>query len=157
MRASVERGEIAFIDVVRELGVLLRLDALSIFARWITPLIMPKRFDTFFYVVHAPANQVAACDGHETVDAEWISPSDVLRLAKCGERTVIFPTRMNVQLLAEATSAEDCVARAAQRTLVTVLPKVEVRGEGRFLVLPSDAGYGEVAEPMERIAAESRA
>lgn len=30
VRASVERGEIAFIDVVRELGVHLRLDALSI-------------------------------------------------------------------------------------------------------------------------------
>src|SRR3546814_1351027 len=69
---------------------LLRLDALRVFARWITPPIMPKRFDTFFYVVHAPANQVAACDGHETVDAEWIAPRDVLRLAGSGERTVIF-------------------------------------------------------------------
>jgi hypothetical protein len=64
---------------------------------------------------------------------------------------------MNVQLLAEADSAADCVARAEGRTLVTVLPKVEKRGESRFLVLPSDAGYGEVAEPMDRIAAESAA
>src|SRR3546814_2200260 len=68
---------------------------------------MPKRFDTFFYVVHAPANQVAACDGHETVDAEWIAPRDVLRLAGSGERTVIFPTRMNVQLLSEASRSEE--------------------------------------------------
>jgi hypothetical protein len=35
--------------------------------------------------------------------------------------------------------------------LVTVLPKVERREAGRFLVIPSDAGYGEIAEPMERI------
>jgi hypothetical protein len=28
---------------------------------------------------------------------------------------------------------------------------VEVRGESRFLVLPPDAGYGDVAEPMSRI------
>lgn len=146
VRASVERGEIAFIDVVRELGVLLRLDALSIFARWITPLIMPKRFDTFFYVVHAPANQVAACDGHETVDAEWISPSDVLRLAKCGERTVIFPTRMNVQLLAEANDAADCIKRAEERTLVTVIPALEERDGKRLLVIPDNAGYGSVVE-----------
>ena len=81
----------------------------------------------------------------------------MLRLAEVGERTVIFPTRMNVQLLAEAKSAEDCVARAEARELVTVLPQVEKRGESRFLVLPSNAGYGEVAEPMDRIAAESRA
>src|SRR3546814_14891168 len=71
----------------RDLGVQLRLDALRVFARWITPPIMPKRFDTFFYVVHAPANQVAACDGHETVDAEWIAPRDVVRLAGSGERS----------------------------------------------------------------------
>ena len=76
MRAAVDCGERAFIDVVRELGVRLRLDSLCIFARWITPPIMPKRFDTFFYAVHAPVHQVAACDGHETVDAEWIAPKE---------------------------------------------------------------------------------
>lgn len=157
LRASVDRGETPFIDVVRDLGVRLRLDALTVFARWITPVMMPKRFDTWFYAVAAPPDQVAACDGRETVDAEWIAPREVLRLAETGERTVIFPTRMNVKLLAEADSAQDTVARAQARTLVTVLPQVEVRADGRFLVLPPDAGYGPVAEPMERIAAESRA
>ena len=29
---------------------------------------------------------------------------------------------------------------------------VEVRDGARYLVLPSNAGYGDVAEPMERIA-----
>jgi 8-oxo-dGTP pyrophosphatase MutT (NUDIX family) len=153
IREAVDRGEVHFLDVVRDLGVKLRLDALSVFARWITPTMMPKRFDTWFYAVRAPADQVAACDGRETVDAEWIEPAEILRLAEAGERTVIFPTRMNVQLLAEANSAEDCVARAEARTLVTVLPHVEKRPEGRFLVLPSDAGYGVVAEPMEKIGA----
>jgi len=150
VREAVDRGETAFIDVVRDLGVRLRLDALTVFARWITPVMMPKRFDTWFYAVRAPADQVAACDGRETVDAEWIAPTEILRLADVGERTVIFPTRMNVQLLAEASSAEDCVARADSRTLVPVLPKMEVREDGRYLVLPSDAGYGDVAESMER-------
>jgi 8-oxo-dGTP pyrophosphatase MutT (NUDIX family) len=156
VREAVDRGEAAFLDVVRDLGVKLRLDALTVFARWITPVMMPKRFDTWFYAVRAPADQVAVCDGREAVDAEWISPAQVLEFADRGERTVIFPTRMNVKLLAEAGSAEDCVVRAQARRLVTVLPQVERRGEGSFLVLPPDAGYGEVAEPMERIASESR-
>lgn len=151
VRSAVDRGERAFLDVVRELGVRLSLDALTVFARWITPTMMPKRFDTWFYVVRAPEGQLAACDGRETVDAEWIPPAEVLRLADAGERTVIFPTRMNVQLLAEAASAADAVARADARTLVTVLPQVEARAEGRVLVLPPDAGYGAVAEPMDRI------
>jgi len=153
VREAVDAGRMAFLDVVRDLGVRLSLEALTVFARWITPPIMPKRFDTWFYAVRAPEGQLAACDGRETVDAEWIAPGEVLRLAEAGERTVIFPTRMNLQLLGEAASAADAVARAQARDLVTVTPKVEVRPEGRVLVLPPEAGYGDVAEPLERIGA----
>jgi hypothetical protein len=145
-------GEARFIDVVSDLGAKLRLDGLTVFARWITPAMMPKRFDTWFYFMHAPADQVAACDGRETVDAEWIAPAEAVRLAAAGERTIIFPTLMNLRLLAEAESAEDCIARAMARPLVTVLPKVEVRDGGRYLVLSPNAGYGAVAQPMSGMA-----
>jgi 8-oxo-dGTP pyrophosphatase MutT (NUDIX family) len=151
VRAAVDRGETHFLEVVRDLDCRLDLDALTVFARWITPNMMPKRFDTWFYAVNAPADQLAACDGRETVDAEWIAPSEVLRLAEAGERKVIFPTRMNLQLLAEASSAGDAVARAAARTLVTVTPQMQQRVGGRVLVLPPDAGYGAVEEPLENV------
>lgn len=151
VRLAVDRGETAFLDVVSDLDVMLDLNALTVFARWITPPLTPKRFDTWFYVAHAPEDQVAACDGRETVDAEWIEPREVLRLAQAGERKVIFPTRMNVQLLAEASSAEDCVARARTRKLVTVEPQIEDRADGKVLTLPPDAGYGVVAEPLSNV------
>lgn len=151
VRLAVDAGKIAFLDVVRDLGAKLQLDALTVFARWITPPLTPKRFDTWFYAVKAPADQLAACDGRETVDAEWIAPDEALRMAAAGTRKVIFPTRMNLQLLAEASSAADAVARAASRTLVTVEPKVQSRPEGRVLVLPPDAGYGPVTEPLENV------
>jgi len=43
------------------------------------------------------------------------------------------------------------VTRAAARTLVTVQPQIEQRDGGRVLVLPPDAGYGPVAEPLENV------
>ena len=155
-RAGSARDEIAadkrpFLDLVVELDLRLDLEALSVFARWITPPIMPKRFDTWFYVAIAPPDQLALCDGWETVDAEWVEPNEVLRMAEAGERHVIFPTRMNVQLLAEAKSAQDCIDRANGRTLVPVLPRVAEGPNGRVLVIPADAGYGVVEEPMSRI------
>lgn len=150
-RRKVDAGELAFLDVVRDLGVVIDLSALTVFARWITPPLTPKRFDTWFYVVTAPDDQLAACDGRETVDAEWIAPEEVLRLAETGERKVIFPTRMNVRLLAEAQSAEDCVARAKERRLVTVEPQIRDRPDGKVLVLPPDAGYGAVEEPLSNV------
>jgi len=147
-RESVSKDERHFLDLVRELDVRLDLDALTVFARWITPNMMPKRFDTWFYVARANSDQLAVCDGWETVDVEWIAPGEAIRLAAAGERTVIFPTRMNLQLLAEADSGLDAVARAAARPLVTVEPQVERREGGSVLVIPPDAGYGAVAEPM---------
>jgi len=148
-RDAIAKDDSAFLPLVRELNVSIDLTALSVCARWITPEFTLKRFDTWFYLALADSEQLAICDGWETVDAEWIAPAEALRLADAGERTVIFPTRMNLQLLAEASSAADAIARAGARKLVTVLPKVEKREAGRFLVIPSDAGYGEIAEPME--------
>ncbi|SHN54867.1 MULTISPECIES: NUDIX hydrolase [Alphaproteobacteria] len=147
-RKAVERGEREFLDVVREAGVHLRLDQLSIFARWITPTFMPKRFDTHFFVVRAPERQIAACDGYETVDAEWLSPHKALEMEATGERTIIFPTRLNLQLLAKAASAADCVAQAEARDIVTVLPEIIQRDGKNVLTIPADAGYGPAHEIM---------
>ena len=84
--------------------------------------------------------------------AEWIAPSEALRLAAEGQRKVIFPTRMNLQLLAESASAKDAADRARSRPLVTVEPKVEQRPGGGVLVIPPDAGYGAVEEPLSALA-----
>jgi 8-oxo-dGTP pyrophosphatase MutT (NUDIX family) len=149
-REDVGRDRRPFLDLVIELDLYLDLEALSVFARWITPPIVPRRFDTWFYVAMAPAEQLAVCDGSETVDAEWIAPSEALRLGELGQRTVIFPTRMNLKLLAEAQGAEDAVSRARARELVTVEPRVTERDGERVLVLPPNAGYGAVVEPLSR-------
>lgn len=151
VRRAVDSGDLAFIDVVRDLGVRLRLNDLAVFARWITPTFMPKRFDTWFYAMSAPAGQIAACDGRETVDAEWISPSEAVRLEAAGERTIIFPTLMNLRLLAEAQGAQDCIGRAQQRKLVMVLPEVATENGERVLKIPADAGYGAVSQPLGRL------
>ncbi len=155
-RAHQAREDIAadrrpFLDLARELGVRLDLAALTVFARWITPPLTPRRFDTWFYVAHVPAGQSAACDGWETVDAEWIGPAEALRLGEVGERKVVFPTRMNLRLLSEASSAEDAIARARARPLVPVEPKLVQTPDGPVLELPMDAGYGVVAEPLSRV------
>jgi 8-oxo-dGTP pyrophosphatase MutT (NUDIX family) len=149
-REDVGRERRPFLDLVEELDLFLDLEALTVFAHWITPPLTPRRFDTWFYVARAPEEQLAICDGSETVDAEWISPLEALRLGEAGERTVIFPTRMNLKLLGEAGSAEDAVTRAKARELVTVLPQITERDGERVLVIPPNAGYGAVVEPLAR-------
>jgi hypothetical protein len=57
---------------------------------------------------------------------------------------------MNLKLLGEAADAEDAVVRARAREIVTVLPKITERDGERVLVIPPDAGYGAVVEPLSR-------
>jgi 8-oxo-dGTP pyrophosphatase MutT (NUDIX family) len=149
-RDDVGRDRRPFLDLVEELDLFLDLEALTVFAHWITPPLTPRRFDTWFYVARAPEEQLAVCDGSETVDAEWISPHEALRLGEGGQRTVIFPTRMNLKLLGEAESAEDAASRARAREVVTVLPQITERNGERVLVIPDNAGYGAVVEPLSR-------
>lgn len=141
-------GGVAFAGLAAGLGATLDLEALIPFARWITPEMMPKRFDTWFYLAEAPADQLAACDGTETVDAEWIAPAEALRLAELGQRRIIFPTRMNLQRLAESGSVAQAKAAARARPMSVVTPHVEQRPGGPMLVLPEEAGYGRVEEPL---------
>jgi 8-oxo-dGTP pyrophosphatase MutT (NUDIX family) len=147
-REAVSRGERTFLDLVSALKLRLDLSALSLYARWITPPVTPKRFDTWFFIALAPRDQLAVCDGSETVDAEWISPNGALRLAAAGERKVIFPTRMNLQLLAESAAGEDAIAAARRRPGIVVEPRLEDRDGVRVLTLAPEAGYGPVAVPL---------
>lgn len=151
-REAVSKNERPFLDLIRELDVRLDLGALTRFARWVTPSMMPKRFDTWFYAAVAPERQLAAADGWETVDAEWIAPDEAIRLAEAGERKIIFPTRMNLQLLAESADADGAARAAMARPEVVVEPKVQRRPDGDVLVIPPDAGYGAVEEPLSAVA-----
>jgi len=150
-REDVTADRRSFLDLVTEVGVHIDLDALTQFAHWIAPAMAPKRFDTMFYIAAAPPDQLAVCDGWETVDAEWIPPAEALRMQAAKERTIIFPTRMNLSLLAEASDALDAVARAAARKLVTVEPTVVKTLDGPHMTIQSDAGYGEVLIPLSEL------
>ena len=45
------------------------VDALGHFAHWVTPDMMKKRFDTYFYLARAPEDHIGVHDGSESVDS----------------------------------------------------------------------------------------
>jgi 8-oxo-dGTP pyrophosphatase MutT (NUDIX family) len=144
-------GEVTpFMKLVTEKGSRLDLDAMHPFAHWITPEFAAKRFDTHFRLCGLETEVTAVSDGNETVSVEWLRPQDAIELGRSGERNVLFPTRMNLQMLAQAGSVEEAIAQAKARTIVTVSPKLVQREEGRFLVIPPEAGYGVQQEPVGR-------
>ena len=107
MRGAVDRREESFLELIKVNGLVLALDTLIQFGHWITPDMMPKRFDTHFYLASTPGDQVASHDGRETTEAKWLNPSTALNMASTGEVTIIFPTRMNLEKLKAAQTVCD--------------------------------------------------
>ena len=151
-RAAVDRGEQSFLELIREHDLVLALDSLVHFGHWITPDMMPKRFDTHFYIAPAPPDQIAAHDGRETTDSVWITAQGALNSEEAGESVIIFPTRMNLKKLAKASSVADAARRFAAEPVVTVLPRQDKTEKGEAcLVIPEEAGYGQTIELLSRV------
>jgi 8-oxo-dGTP pyrophosphatase MutT (NUDIX family) len=152
-RARVEADPTVFIQLIRDAGLRLTLDRLVPFAHWITPSFEPRRFDTHFFLVRAPAGQVVRHDGHEAVDHEWVSPASLLQRRLTGEAKLMFPTRLNLQVLDRSKTAAEAEAAARLQPVVTVEPRVEERADGKVLVIPEEAGYGLTEERMKEVMA----
>ncbi|MEM7460927.1 MAG: NUDIX hydrolase [Pseudomonadota bacterium] len=153
MRGAVDRREQSFLELIQKHDLVLALDALVHFGHWITPTMMPKRFDTHFYLAATPPDQVAEQDGRETTEAVWLDPQQALDMEEAGTATIIFPTRMNLGKLAETASTADALNRFASEPVVTVLPVVGKDDDGSpCLHIPKEAGYIQHKEPLQRVA-----
>jgi 8-oxo-dGTP pyrophosphatase MutT (NUDIX family) len=129
-------------DLVAGGEVELATDRLVPFAHWITPVGPPKRFDTHFFLAAAPADQLAAHDGHEAVDTIWIAPQKAVAEADAKRVTLVFATRMNLLKLARSGDVAAALKAAGDDAIVTVCPEVAQTPAGTMLRIPAAAGYG---------------
>ena len=147
-RALVE-DTASMLDVVEAEALELAFDLLVPFAHWITPEFMPKRFDTHFFLVPAPSDQLAVHDGFESVDSIWTTIPRALELEQTGKRTIIFPTLENVKKLGRNENVDAALESARRDTIVTVLPVITKDAEGEtWMEIPESAGYDTVRAPI---------
>lgn len=138
-----------FRELIARRGALLALDALHPFGHWVTPEVEPRRFDTTFFLCHAPDSQLARQDDGETVGFEWADPAVLLERAAAGERSLLFPTLMNLRRLAESTSTAAAIAAAGARPVVRVDPVARREGDRVIITIPEEAGYGVTEHVLE--------
>ena len=149
-RQPLDRGELGMADLLEREELVLACEALVPYAHWITPVFMPKRFDTWFYLARAPQEQVALHDGREAVDSVWIRPADAISQAAAGTRTIVPATLVNVQKLGFSETVDAAIEAARSQPVVSVLPLLEQRADGAVLKIPLEAGYRVSEMPMPR-------
>jgi 8-oxo-dGTP pyrophosphatase MutT (NUDIX family) len=146
-RTALNERKTSFLDVLVAGDLSLAIDALVPYAHWITPEGMPKRFDTWFFLAAAPADQLGAHDGRESTDSVWVSPHEALEGGENGRFKLPFPTTRNLIKLGKQPRVAAALDEASGKPVVTVMPVMTRLNGGRQLVIPREAGYdGEVFE-----------
>ncbi|HYU61711.1 MAG TPA: NUDIX hydrolase [Solirubrobacterales bacterium] len=128
-------------ELEEEAGISLSAAELRPWSRWITPEVVPIRFDTRFYLALAPAHSPPKPDGAETVDAGWFEPRAALDRHRAGGLELVFPTIKHLESLLPYKGSEEALAAVAELPPTPVLPRVVGEGERRRVVLPGEAGY----------------
>ena len=129
-------------ELEEEAGIALPEDEeLVLFSRWITPEVVSRRFDAWFFLALAPAHTPPRPDGIETVEAGWFEPTSALAAHTAGEMVLAFPTVKQLELLSAFGNADEAIASHRNRTVEPVLPKVIGSPEEHRVVLPGDPDY----------------
>jgi 8-oxo-dGTP pyrophosphatase MutT (NUDIX family) len=129
-------------ELAEEAGIELPPDEeLVPFTRWITPELIATRFDAWFFLALAPAHTPPEPDGVETTEARWFEPAAALAAQDAGELVLSFPTRTQLQWLAEFRTSDEALAAYRERTLEPILPKVVEDGPEPRVVLPGEPDY----------------
>ncbi|MBI1392089.1 MAG: NUDIX hydrolase [Alphaproteobacteria bacterium] len=148
-RARSERDDAAFLEMATVEGLVLACDALSLFAHWVPPAGLHKRFDTLFFIAAAPVGQTICQDGFEATEAIWIRPAKAIEDGAAGRRKVIFPTARNLELLGLSAYTDEALIDARRRNIRRVQPRVLERDGVSYLTIPDDLGYPVTEEPLE--------
>ncbi len=148
VRAGLHAGE-PFAELLTREGLTIDPAALVPFARWRPAHRMSRIFDTRFYIARlsddAPAAEI---DGTENARLAWLSASAALAEAAAGRMTLIYPTRRNLERLAQFGSFDAAVADARAHPVTTIVPHIERRGDTDYLCIPAGSGYPVTAEPV---------
>ncbi len=145
-------AEKALGPVLSAMGWQLDLDALVPFSRWRPKHRHLKIFDTRFYLIDLGTGAVEVeVDASENTHLFWASAADALALADGGKISIIFPTRRNLERLAQLASYAVALAHVERFPSKMITPFFEERDGEPFLAIPADAGYPVTGERLDRM------
>jgi 8-oxo-dGTP pyrophosphatase MutT (NUDIX family) len=148
LRARLHAGE-PLGATLASAGLVAATDRLFSFARWITPIANPKRWDTRFLVARVPEGQEGVADGTETVSCTWMTPGAALAAYEAGRIVLIPPTVRTLDDLARFATVDSVLADAAARVVRALTPEIVQAGSTTAIRYPDNTGRA--VEPARRL------
>ena len=139
-----------FGDILRQNGISLDGTALTPFARWVPKFHAVRRFDTLFFLARCAEGEwePRVIEG-ECTRAAWLSAPELLEQDRRGEARLIFPTRRNLERLAQHSTFEEIRADALAHPIEPISPWVEQHDGEQFITIPAHLGYPVTKEKLE--------
>ncbi|WP_373488066.1 NUDIX hydrolase, partial [Blastomonas sp.] len=149
-RAAMLAGAV-FSTLCADAGWQFDLASLTPFTRWRPPFNERRVFDTRFYLAHSEGHDhLVEVDNTENRHLFWASAAEVVAMADDDRVKLIFPTRRNLERLAQFGSFDAAVAHTADFPCCMVMPFIEERDGQPHLCVPDGIGYPVTSEPMQR-------
>jgi len=131
LRDLIENGA-SFGDALKQLGLTPAFDELVLFARWVTPALLRRRFDARFYLARMPEGQSVRPQEGEVTDWVWISPR---RALSNSDITLVYATRAVLESVVEAPDVAKLFTRArGLKEIPTVEPRLVATDHGWEIV-----------------------
>ncbi|HEY2599048.1 MAG TPA: NUDIX domain-containing protein [Candidatus Dormibacteraeota bacterium] len=126
-------NENTFGEALRNLGLEPAFDRLVLFARWVTPAQLRRRYDTRFFLAHLPPGQVIRPQEGEVTDWLWIEPQKAL---DSRELTLVYATRAVLESVASDRDSARLFSRARRLGDVpTIEPRMVLTQSGWEIVI----------------------
>ena len=146
----LEQAELA--PVLAAMGWTLNLAGLVPFSRWRPKHRHMRIYDTRFYLIDLGTGAVdLLVDETENTHLFWVSAAEALQMADAGEIQVIFPTRRNLERLAQFADFEAALAHVATFPSQMITPAITERDGARWLTIPEGAGYPITEEALDSV------
>jgi 8-oxo-dGTP pyrophosphatase MutT (NUDIX family) len=111
-------------------GLTLATDRLHYFSHWITPELLPLRYDVRFFLAEAPPHQNAVHDGTELTGHIWITPQEALEEFKHNRLDMVVPTLVTIEELAGYKTIDDVIDSTRGKEIHPILTVMVEEAQG---------------------------
>ncbi|TXS95542.1 NUDIX domain-containing protein [Parahaliea maris] len=139
-------------EAMEEASLEPRLDDMRLLSNWITPVVEPKRFDTWIYAAPVASDERVVIDGSEIHDWCWIGLRDAVTQHEAGELGILPPTYLTLRQLQHFDSVDAFLSSPPVSDPLQVLPVFGQENGETLVMFAGDAGYeaGDATRPGAR-------
>lgn len=136
-------------ELEEEAGITLPSSSLLVFSHWLTPVVVSRRFSTWFFLTEVSLDCEVTVDGSEIVEHQWWRPAEAIRAHHGGALPLTPPTLVSLHDLEAERDASLFLTDPGHRTPPRFFPQVVQDADQMVFLYAGDVAYesGDINQP----------